>query len=35
MDKNIRAELFSLRNEVLTNIKNIESVVSKIDTKAN
>ena len=33
MDKNIRAELFSLRNEVLTNLKNIESVVSKIDTK--
>lgn len=33
MDKNIKAELFSLRNEVLTNMKNIETVVSKIDSK--
>lgn len=33
MDKNIKAELWTLRNEVLTNLKNIEGLVGKIDTK--
>lgn len=33
MDKNIKAELLALRNEVMSNLKNIESVVEKIDDK--
>lgn len=33
MDKNLKAELVALRNEVLTNLKNIENVVGKIDHK--
>lgn len=33
MDKNIKAELWTLRNEVMTNLKNIEGLVGKIDTK--
>lgn len=33
MDRNMKAEIESLRNEVLTNLKNIESLVGQIDTK--
>lgn len=33
MDKNIKAELLTLRNEVMSNLKNIENVVEKIDVK--
>lgn len=33
MDKNIKAELLALRNEVMSNLKNIENVVEKIDVK--
>ena len=33
MDKNIKAELWTLRNEVITNLKNIEGLVGKIDSK--
>ena len=33
MDKNIKAELSSLRNEVLANLKNLEQLVVSIDTK--
>ena len=33
LDKNLKAELVALRNEVLTNLKNIENVVGKIDHK--
>ena len=33
MDKNIKAELLALRNEVMSNLKNIENVVGKIDVK--
>jgi len=33
VDKNIKAELESLRNEVVANLKNIEGLVGQIDTK--
>jgi hypothetical protein len=33
VDKNLKAELLALRNEMLANLKNIEDVVGKIDTK--
>lgn len=33
MDKNIKAELSALRNEVLANLKNLEQLVVSIDTK--
>jgi hypothetical protein len=33
VDKNIKAELLALRNEVMSNLKNIESVVEKIDVR--
>jgi len=35
MDKNLRAELLVLRNEVLTNLEKIKVTVDKIDTKLN
>lgn len=33
MDKNLKAELVALRDEVIRNLKNIENVVDDIDTK--
>lgn len=33
MDRSMKAEIESLRNEVVTNLKNIEGLVHKIDTK--